>query len=168
MKRFAVLGCLWTAAANIAAADAPFRFEVPVEVRDLYREIGGVVIECVVLTVNGVRIAAGTASELLDLSTNARQLSKTFTVDATLVDEQASLLLPEAATYECSLLLTHAGTAKIGLASVPNPVPPPPHAIWGSHSDPRFEAAPNTPFVPIVRGVLAGDTPPVPGALRIR
>lgn len=173
-------------------ANAPFQFQVPVDIRDLSPDIMGAEIKCVVMATEmmptgfggsnlqptQVPVASGSAVVQITDAT-LRGINQTVHVDAVPLNEQTTQYIPDANSYECALALISpnypSALGTVGFGTPPPAIPPyPAGGGWtnndkgdligtstptGSMRDPRFEAAANTPFVPVVNGAISGNTP---------
>lgn len=158
-------------------SSAPFQFGVPVNIRDLHPDILGVEVKCVVTTAQGAKVASGSTQVEITNGT-LRGINQTVLVSAEYLDEQSQFLSLNALSYECGMALLHHIQVYSNSSTLPpsyTPMPPfPPGGGWvpdangipsatttpaQGMSDPRFEAAANTPFVPVVHGVISSNAP---------
>jgi len=144
MKKIYLVILILVISVGSALAQVPFVFHVPLELRDMYREISGVDIECIVTTAQGATVASGKTR----VPMSGGVLIETAVVEADFPEASADAMLPDAANYECSMKLT---TPYLGRESMP---PLAPGETMSGDAYPQFEAAPGTPFVKVVRGTI--------------
>lgn len=127
-----------------AAQEAPFTIQVPVELRDMHPDIQGGTVYCYIHDAQSTPVAGGGVQFSLDR--NTRSFNQTLPVRTQLADGRSPA---DARTYECVLSLADFSD---GTTSRP--------AAQGSARNVKFEAAPGTPFTPIVTGSIPSATLP--------